>query len=163
MGVAGSGKTTIGSQLAEQLGWPFYEGDDFHPPENVAKMKSGVPLTDADREPWLQALADLIRNLIANNNSAVLTCSALKSEYRRLLKSAAGARTEQVRFVYLRISPSVAEQRLRQRKQHFMPAGLAQSQFQTLEEPDDAVAVDATLNADEAIAQIKQSLGLGCA
>lgn len=157
MGVSGSGKTTIGSRLADGLGWPFYEGDDFHPPENIAKMSSGIALTDIDRAPWLQALADLIASLTTN---AVLACSALKSAYRDHLKHGAGPNTDQIRFVYLKISPSVAHERLRKREGHFMPEELISSQFETLEEPDDAIIVDATLSPDEAAAQIREALGL---
>ena len=160
MGVAGSGKTTIGSRLAEKLGWPFFDGDDFHPPENIAKMSSGIALTDEDRQPWLQALADLIANLLANNTSAVLACSALKSAYRDRLKNGAGTNTDQIRFVYLKVSPVVAHERLRKREGHFMPEGLISSQFETLEEPGDAIVADASLTPDEVIAQIKQALKL---
>lgn len=160
MGVAGSGKTTIGSLLADQLGWPFYEGDDFHPPDNVARMRSGVPLTDADRQPWLEALGKLIGNLVSKNISALVACSALKAAYRDKLKSAAGAHDDQVRFVYLRIPPPVARQRLRGRKGHFMHAQMVESQFEALEEPADAIVVDATLNPDEVVTRIRQALGL---
>ena len=160
MGVAGSGKTTIGSRLADRLGWSFFDGDDFHPPENVAKMSSGIALTDSDREPWLQALADLIASLLASNTSAVLACSALKSAYRDRLKNGAGPNTDQIRFVYLKVSPAVAHERLRKREGHFMPEELISSQFETLEEPDDAIIVDATPSPDEIVALIKQALGL---
>lgn len=160
MGVSGSGKTTIGSQLADQLGWPFFDADDFHPPENIAKMSSGIALTDRDRQPWLQALADRTANLIASNKSAVLACSALKSAYRDQLKNAAGLNTDQVRFVYLKVSPSIAHQRLRNREGHFMPEELISSQFEALEEPDDAIIINAELSPDEVVAQTRRALGL---
>ena len=160
MGVAGSGKTTIGSRLAEGLGWSFFDGDDFHPPENIAKMSSGIALTDSDRVPWLQALADLISNLVARKTSAVLACSALKSAYRDRLKDGAGSNTDQIRFVYLKVSPSVAHERLRKREGHFMPEELISSQFETLEEPDDAIVADASLSPDEVVAEIRQALEL---
>jgi len=160
MGVSGSGKTTIGSRLAESLGWSFFDGDDFHPPENIAKMSSGIALTDSDRVPWLQALADLIASLLASKKSAVLACSALKSEYRDRLKNGAGPNTDQLRFVYLKVSPSVAHERLRKREGHFMPEELISSQFETLEEPDDAIVINAELSPDEVVAQIRQALEL---
>lgn len=160
MGVAGSGKTTIGVKFAAGLGWPFFDGDDFHPPENIAKMSSGIALTDSDRGPWLQALADLIANKIASNTSAVLACSALKSAYRDRLKTGAGPNTDQIRFVYLKVSPSIAHERLRKREGHFMPEELISSQFETLEEPDDAIIVNASLSPDEVVAQIRQALEL---
>ena len=160
MGVAGSGKTTNGSVLAEGLGWSFFDGEDFHPPENIAKMSSGIALTDSDRVPWLQALADLISNLLASKTSAVLACSALKSEYRDRLKGGAGSNTDQIRFVYLKVSPSVAHERLRKREGHFMPEELISSQFETLEEPDDAIVADASLSPDEVVAEIRQALEL---
>lgn len=160
MGVAGSGKTTIGAQLADEFGWPFYEGDDFHPAANIDKMRSGVGLTDADRQPWLEALGNLIADLIAKDVSAVLACSALKSAYRDQLHKAAGSRADQVRFVYLRISPQAAEHRLQERKGHYMRAEMVQSQFEALEEPDDATAVDAMLSPNEAVAQIRHALEL---
>jgi gluconokinase len=160
MGVSGSGKTTIGSQLADQLDWPFYEGDDYHPPENIAKMSSGIALTDDDRKPWLEALANLIADLLAKNVSAVLACSALKSIYREQLKRASRSPVNQVRFVYLRISPEVARERLQNRKGHFMPANLVSSQFEALEEPGDAIIINAALSPDEAAAQVRQALEL---
>jgi gluconokinase len=160
MGVAGSGKTTIGSLLAAELGWLFYDADDFHPPANIIKMRSGIPLTDTDRQPWLHALENLLKELIANNHSAVLACSALKAAYRAQLKASAGSTTSQIKFVYLRIPPPVAMQRLEKRKTHFMPKELVPSQFEALEEPSDAVVVNAMLKPSEVVAQIRQALGL---
>ena len=160
MGVTGSGKTTVGRRLAETLGWRFYDADDFHPAANVAAMRAGIPLTDRDREPWLTALAELIRELRAAGQSAALACSALKATYRARLTAFAQARPDAVRFVYLRIRPAVAEQRLRARRAHFMPATLVPSQFAALEEPGDAIVMDAQLAPDEIVAGIRQALNL---
>ena len=138
MGVAGSGKTTVGRTLAEVLGWTFYDGDDFHPPANVVKMARGLPLTDADRYPWLTALHDLIAGCLATGQSAVLACSALKRHYRDQLL----AGNDQTLLVYLRGDYDLIRQRLALRQGHFMKATLLQSQFDTLEEPDGALVVD---------------------
>ncbi len=131
MGVAGAGKTTVGERLAERLGWEFAEGDRFHPPENVAKMQSGHPLTDADRAPWLAAIAGAIDAWQARNARGVMTCSALKREYRRRI---IGDRPG-VRLVYLNGSRELIAARLAARRNHFMPASLLDSQFATLEPP----------------------------
>ena len=131
MGVSGCGKTTIARGLAEARGWTLLEGDAFHPASNVAKMQSGTPLTDADRWPWLQAIADAIDACRARGESAVVACSALKRAYRAVL---IGDRPDVV-LVYLRGSRAVIGERLRARKGHFMPPGLLDSQFATLEEP----------------------------
>src|SRR5688500_6255121 len=112
MGVAGSGKTTIGTKLADDLGWSFYDADDFHPPDNVHKMGNGIPLTDADRQPWLDALAALIRDLLASGQSAVIACSSLKHSYRKLLR----ADPAQVRFVYLKADYETLLRRLHERE-----------------------------------------------
>lgn len=131
MGVAGSGKSTVGRALAQTLGWPFQEGDDLHPPENVARMRAGVPLTDADRVPWLEAIGAWIDGQAAVRAPGVVTCSALKSRYRAVLT---GGRP-QVRIVYLRGSAGLIAGRIAGRPGHFMPASLLDSQFATLEEP----------------------------
>lgn len=158
MGVSGSGKTTTGKLLADKLGWPFYDADDFHPPANVEKMRSGIPLTDRDRSPWLDALANLIDRSLANNNSIILACSALKARYRERLKAPARLEAKDVQFVYLKIPPSVAADRLDNRRSHFMPATLVQSQFETLEEPRDAIVINATYEPDHIVAEIQKSL-----
>lgn len=158
MGVTGSGKTTVGRRLAEALGWSFYDADDFHPPANVAMMRAGIPLTDKEREPWLAALAALIRDLLIAGQSAALACSALKAAYRARLTAAAEANPDAVQFVYLRIPLAVAEQRLSERHAHFMPATLVPSQFATLEEPDDAIVIDAQFAPDAIVAAIQQAL-----
>lgn len=131
MGVAGSGKTTIARAVAERTGWRLLEGDAFHPPANVRKMAAGTPLTDADRWPWLRAIAAEVDAIRAANGSAVVACSALKRAYRDIL---IGERRD-VRLVYLRGGPALIAARLAGRKGHFMPAALLDSQFATLEEP----------------------------
>ena len=129
MGVSGCGKSTIAALLAGRLGWPFAEGDDLHPPENVAKMRSGHPLSDADRTPWLERIAAWIDAQVGAGHSAIVTCSALKRSYRDLL------RRQQVTFVYLRGDREQIAARLATRQGHFMPVGLLDSQFADLEPP----------------------------
>jgi len=154
MGVAGSGKTTIGRLLAYDLRWPFYDADDFHPPANVEKMHHGVALTDADRAPWLDALHALLEQLTRDGHSAVLACSALKRAYRdRLSAGIVG-----VQFVYLRGDASLIRLRLARRSGHFMPIDLLQSQLDTLEPPADAIAVDIDSAPEEIAARIKAQL-----
>ena len=143
MGVAGSGKSTIGARLAEKLGCGFYDGDDYHPPANLEKMGRGQPLTDEDRGPWLDRLRELIGEKLAAGESAVIACSALRRTYRARLLPPDVKLANHVRFVYLHISPEVARERLLARAGHFMPATLVASQFGTLEEPEDALRIDA--------------------
>ena len=131
MGVSGSGKSTVASELARRNGWTLLEGDAFHPQANIAKMKAGTPLTDADRLPWLHAIAAEIDVLRARGESAVVACSALKRAYRDIL---IGDRPDVV-LLYLRGSRALIGARMAARKNHFMPAGLLDSQFATLEEP----------------------------
>ena len=131
MGVSGSGKTTIGSLLADALGWHFQEGDTLHPPENVAKMSAGVPLSDADRLPWLRKIAEVIDGWRALGESGVVTCSALKRSYRDII---IGDRPG-VRLLYLKGSPDLIRRRMAARHGHFMPTTLLDSQFSILEEP----------------------------
>jgi carbohydrate kinase (thermoresistant glucokinase family) len=149
MGVSGSGKSTVAAALADRLGWSLAEGDDFHSPENIAKMQSGTPLTDADRLPWLTSLAAWIETRLKAGQSGIVTCSALKHRYRDLL---AGGHSE-VRFVYLKGSPEVMARHLAGRHGHFMPASLLASQFDTLEEPgpDEPVL---TVDDDQPVAAI---------
>jgi gluconokinase len=154
MGVSGSGKTTIGQQLADELGWPFYDGDDFHPPANVEKMRQGGSLTDDDRAPWLTALRQLIDDMLAANQSAIIACSALKHAYRDRL---AGPHQD-VMFVYLKGSYALIRQRLLERHGHFMRAGLLASQFETLEEPEGALTMDITQEPGVIIAQVRRNL-----
>jgi gluconokinase len=131
MGVSGSGKTTIARGLAGQEGWILLEGDQFHPPANIAKMKAGTPLSDEDRLPWLHAIAAREDELLAIGQSAVVACSALKRSYRQIL---IGGRANVV-LVYLRGSHELIAERMKARKDHFMPPALLDSQFATLEEP----------------------------
>ncbi len=131
MGVSGSGKTTVAALLAGKLGWAFEDGDDFHPPANVAKMHGGTPLTDEDRWPWLQAIAAWIDATRSTGQHGVVACSALRRAYRDVLL---GARPD-VRLVYLQGSKAVIGARQAARLNHFMPPGLVESQFATLEEP----------------------------
>ena len=154
MGVSGSGKTTIGQLLARDLGWTFYDGDDFHPQVNVNKMRQGIPLTDADRDSWLTAMQQLIDSLLQNDRSAVLACSALKQTYRHRLQR----NPENVRFVYLRGDSDLIRQRLAARQGHFMRADLLESQFATLEEPLGVLAVDIAKAPETIVETIKAAL-----
>jgi gluconokinase len=131
MGVSGSGKSTIAARLAERLGWTFEDADRFHPASNVAKMSAGQPLTDEDRWPWLQAIADEIDRVSRDGGHVVIACSALKRAYRDLLVHG----RDDVRIVFLSGSRPLIADRLAQRKGHFMPPGLLDSQFKTLEPP----------------------------
>lgn len=157
MGVSGCGKSTIAALLAGRLSWPFAEGDDMHPPENVAKMHAGHPLTDTDRRPWLERIAAWIDEQIAAGRSALVTCSALKRSYRDLL------RREQVMFVYLHGDFEVISRRLAARQGHFMPAALLESQFADLEPPtadEQAIRVDIGGSPVELADEITTTLGL---
>ena len=156
IGVAGAGKTTIGKLLSEGLGWPFYEGDDFHTSANVEKMSRGTPLSDEDRWPWLAELRKLIDQLIGQGQDAVLACSALKRSYRDRLQGDAA----QVAFVYLKGDYGTVWERLSARPGHFMRAGMLESQFQTLEEPDDATIVDISQEPGVIVREIKSALSL---
>jgi len=156
MGVAGSGKTTVGKLLASALGWAFVDADDFHPPENVRKMMSGVPLTDEDRRPWLEDLRALVSGYAANGESLVLACSALKSSYREALASPA----PEMATIYLRADPGLVRQRLAQRRGHYMPAELLESQFEALEEPTDTMAIPAAWPPEQIVAAIRDALGV---
>lgn len=158
MGVSGSGKTTIGRRLATRLGWPFEDGDALHSAANVAKMHAGVPLTDADRQPWLEAVADWIDGRRAKQEPGIITCSALKRSYRR---SVIGDRPG-TRVVYLRGSRDLIAKRMAGRHGHFMPASLLQSQFDTLEEPgpeEDPLVVNIAPPPDRIVKKIIDLLG----
>jgi len=155
MGVTGSGKTTVGRMLAAELGWNYYDADDFHSPANIEKMKRGIPLDDADRKPWLEALRDLIRNRLERSENCVLACSALKKGYRDYLLI-----DERVRLIYLRGSYELIKKRLSERRGHYMNPQLLDSQFETLEEPEGHLTIDASLPADEIVKSIRDQLGL---
>ncbi len=153
MGVSATGKTTVAEGMSQKLDYEFIEGDSLHPPANIAKMESGTPLNDADREPWLRAIAELVADKDAEGISTIVTCSALRRGYRDLLRSAS---THEPFFVHLHAPFEVLEQRMQLRTKHFMPTSLLHSQFDTLEplEPDeDGVLVDVTPPADEVIAE----------
>jgi carbohydrate kinase (thermoresistant glucokinase family) len=155
MGVSGAGKSTVARRLADELGWDFAEGDDLHPPENVAKMAAGQPLSDADRIPWLEQVADWIDGEIAGARHGVITCSALKHAYRDLL------RRPEVLFVYLSVSRAELERRLRGRRGHYMPASLLDSQLNALEPPagdESAITVQAGGNPARIVELIKTRL-----
>ena len=146
MGVSGSGKSTIAARLAERLNWIYEDGDRFHPASNVAKMSAGVPLTDQDRWPWLQAIADEIDRVCKAGERAVIACSALKHAYRDVLVHG----RKDVRIVFLRGTQALIAERLALRKDHFMPPGLLDSQFKTLEPPEKSehpvtVSIDASV------------------
>jgi gluconokinase len=155
MGVTGSGKTSVGRLLAQQLGWEFADADDFHPSANVEKIARGIPLTDEDRAPWLELLRIQIANWIANGQNAVLACSALKRTYRQELSVG-----PEVRFVYLKGSPELIAQRLRLRRGHFADEKILASQFADLEEPEAAVTVDISQTPEKIVAEIRERLGL---
>jgi gluconokinase len=154
MGVSGCGKSTVGRLLAGKLNWSFFEGDDFHPPENVTKMRAGIPLADADRRPWLEALRALISRVNREGESAVLACSALKRSYRDQLREAAG----KVVFVYLKGTYDLIWQRMESRAGHYMPVRLLRSQFEDLEEPKRAIVVEITQRPEDIIEQIREAL-----
>jgi gluconokinase len=156
MGVSGSGKTTVGTRLADALGWTFADGDDFHPAENVDKMRRGEPLTDADRWPWLEAIRDFVAERLATDAPAVVACSALKAAYREvLLDGNPGAE-----LVYLRGEYALIRERMEARADHFFDAAMLDSQFEALEEPapDEALVVDIDAPPDAIVATIRRRL-----
>src|SRR5882672_2284293 len=160
MGVSGSGKSTIGEKLAQRLGWSYEDGDRFHPASNVAKMSAGQPLTDEDRWPWLQAIANEIDRVCKAGEHAVIACSALKRPYRDILVHG----RQDVRIIYLQGTQDLIASRLALRKGHFMPPGLLASQFGTLEPPDASenpvtVSIDAPIETivDDIVRQLRLS------
>ena len=158
MGVSGTGKSTVAQELAWRLGWSFEEGDALHPEANIAKMHAGIPLTDADRQPWLERVAAWIDGQRANNQPGIITCSALKRSYRQII---IGDRPE-VRLIYLRGGRDLIAEHLAGRRGHFMPASLLQSQFDALEEPDpseDPLTIDVGPPAGRLAEEIIRALG----
>jgi gluconokinase len=156
MGVSGVGKTTVGEELARQMGCRFYEGDDYHPPENVEKMDHGIPLDDRDREPWLRKLSDLIDGLCRDGQDAVFAVSALKESYRRELRD----HHREVRFVYLKGSYELIVRRMKHRPDHFVDPDMLASQFRALEEPRNAYTVDVDRSPEAIVGSIRNELGV---
>jgi len=154
MGVAGTGKTTIGRLIAADLGWPYYEGDDFHPPANIAKMSEGQPLDDGDRTPWLASIRAKIDECRASGQSAVFTCSALKKRYRVLL----GVDAPDVLLVHLTGDARILRARLGQRQGHYMKPAMLQSQLDALEVPAHALTLDVQLTPTEIVREILHRL-----
>jgi gluconokinase len=159
MGVSGSGKTTVGTLFAKKTGAVFFEGDEFHPPENIEKMRHGVPLTDADRGQWLRTLREIIMRALDQGTFTVIACSALKAAYRELLQ----AGDPRVKFVHLTGPRSVIEERLKARRSHFMPPTLLDSQLATLEPPPDALTFSCEKSPEEIVTVLTQVLGIGVA
>jgi gluconokinase len=155
MGTTGSGKTTIGTKLAKKLGWPFLDADDFHPLENIAKMKQGIPLTDVDRVPWLSAIHTELMHQNETGKSCVLGCSALKQSYRDTLSAGLD-----VHIVYLKGTYEEMRAHILARHGHFAGEGILAGQFRDLEEPHDAVVVPVNLSMDEIVRRILDELKL---
>jgi len=156
MGVAGSGKSTVGQQLAAELGWQFNDADGFHPPENVAKMSAGIPLTDGDRAPWLSAIREHLGACLARGQGVVVTCSALKETYRSVIR----VDPERVKLVYLQGSRDLLWERITSRKDHFMKPSMLDSQLATLEEPIDALTLDIAADTKSLVAAIRHAYSL---
>ena len=155
-GVSGAGKTFIGKILAQELGWKFYEGDDFHPAANIEKMQAGIPLTDEDRQPWLESLRQLVERCLADGENAVIACSALKKSYREHLEI-----SKAVKFVFLRGSHELIADQIRKRHGHFMHPELLQTQFETLEEPgpeESTIVIELGRALPELVREIRQKL-----
>lgn len=150
MGVSGCGKSSVGQTLASRLGWNFYDADDFHPPENVAKMASGTPLDDSDRAPWLSALHDLISSSLREDKPGVLACSSLKERYRQQLLNG----NESVQIVYLKGSYDLIWSRMSARKDHYMKPHMLKSQFEALEEPSNALTMDISMSIEDIVQEI---------
>jgi len=156
MGVAGSGKTTIGTLLSEAIGWTFFDGDDFHPEENIERMRCGVALTDNDREIWLDRLHNLVRELNHRGESAILAFSALRKAYRERVAEG----IDGLQFVYLNGDPALLKQRVKDRKGHYFGAELLGSQFETLEEPEGIAMVDVAGKPEVVVAKVRAVLGV---
>lgn len=156
MGVSGCGKTSVGRALASKLGWDFFDADDFHPPANIAKMAAGIPLTDEDRAPWLLSLREMISSTLKAERRGVLACSALKEHYRQnLLADNPGAQ-----IVYLKGSYGLILARMAARAGHYMKPEMLKSQFDALEEPQNALVMDISLSLEQIVEQICWGSGL---
>src|SRR6267143_2237469 len=155
MGPAGSGKTTVGELLAVQLKWEFADADNFHSPANIQKMAHGIPLHDEDRIPWLHTLRDAIQQWDAQNKNVVLACSALKRSYRELLQI-----NSNVKLVYLKGSYELFRERLRSRKGHYAGEQILAGQFADLQEPTDAITIDAAKSPEQIVAEIRKRVAL---
>jgi gluconokinase len=155
MGVAGSGKSTIGKLLSQHTDWTFYDGDDFHPPANLDKMSRGIPLNEEDRQPWLLALQNLIDNLISQGKNAIIACSALKADYRKLIQG----NHQNLVWVYLHGDYQQIYSRIKQRQGHFFSAAMLRSQFADLEEPETALKLDISENPKAIVEEILTYLG----
>jgi gluconokinase len=156
MGVSGAGKTTIGRLLADAMGWEFHDADDLHSDANKTKMASGIALTDSDRGPWLASIRDLIAKSLARKSNVVLACSALKQSYRDQI----AVDPARVKIIYLKGSPELIGSRIAHRRFHFMSKDLLDSQFDTLEEPHDAIAVDVAAAPESIVENIRKQLGI---
>lgn len=159
MGVMGSGKTTVGQLLAARLEWPFLDADDFHPLGNIERLRSGLPLTDLHRAPWLATLRTRLTELIRRGDSVILACSALRSQYRAALVPAE-ALPGTVQFVYLHATPQILRERLQARTGHFAAATLLQSQLELLEEPRNGLTLDAGPTPEVLVQSIVDALEL---
>lgn len=157
MGVSGSGKTTIGKLLADSLDWEFSDADTFHSPENIEKMRRGIPLSEADRMPWLQDLQTAIKHWLEENQNVVLACSALKDSYRQFLVFDSDHR---IKLVYLKGSYELIQMRLKERSNHYMSEKLLNSQFNTLEEPLDTISMDIAQPPQIIVQNIRTALGI---
>jgi len=155
MGVSGCGKSSVGKALARSLGWDFYDADDFHPPANVAKMAGGIPLDDSDRAPWLASLRDMISSSLIADKPGVLACSALRERYRRQLMDG----NDEVQIVYLKGSYDLIWSRMQKRRDHYMKPHMLKGQFETLEEPSNALVVDISLTVDGIVRAILEQMG----
>ena len=154
MGVSGTGKSTIGQLLSDRTGWKFYDADDFHSPANIEKLSRGIALSDSDRQPWLQKLQQLITHTLAKQETGILACSALKLQYRQVLRGD----SSQVVFIYLRGDYDCIQRRVSERQGHFMSPSLLRSQFDALEEPQQALIVDVALEPEQIVAEILRQI-----
>jgi gluconokinase len=150
MGVSGSGKTVVGRALAQSLGWDFYDADDFHPPANIAKMSAGIPLADDDRTPWLGLLHDKLLESLRESRNCVMACSALKGNYRKVLLDG----VSNLQVVYLKGDYDLISLRMQSRTDHYMKPEMLKSQFDALEEPEDALVINISAGVNEIVGEV---------